>query len=109
MDSTITVLQCKACKKLFIPPKYGCPECADSALEEVNISGDGKVYTFTTIRVPPTAYKDSPPYDLAVIDLQENLRVTARMEHDSKKEIMIGSPVSFMKMDERGNWLFKIL
>lgn len=105
----IAVLKCKSCKKLFIPPKYICPECAHDVLEEVNISGNGKVYTHTTIRVPPTAYKDSPPYDLAIIELQEDLRVTARMAYDEKKEIAIENPVSFAGTDEQGNWVFRLL
>jgi hypothetical protein len=108
MSTTLTALKCKKCNTVYIPPKYLCTECAGSELEEVSISGEGKVYTFTTIRVPPTAYKDSPPYDLAIIELENKLRLTARMMSDEHKEINIGSTVSFVKMDERGNWVFKL-
>jgi uncharacterized protein len=108
MGTTLTALKCKKCNKVYIPPKYLCTECAGNELEELGISGEGKVYSVTTIRVPPTAYRDSPPYDLAIIELENKLRLTARMMNDEGKETTIGSPASFVKLDERGNWVFKV-
>jgi scaffold protein (connect acetoacetyl-CoA thiolase and HMG-CoA synthase) len=108
MSTQLTALKCKKCNKVYIPPKYLCTECSGGELEEVKISGQGKVYTFTTIRVPPTAYKDSPPYDLGIIELENGLRLTARMTNGEGKEMKIGSTVSFVQMDERGNWVFKL-
>jgi uncharacterized OB-fold protein len=64
----------------------------------VNLSGRGTLTSFTTIRVPPTAFQGQEPYDIAVIDLEEGLRVTARLLVPERGEAAIGDPAVFGEM-----------
>jgi uncharacterized OB-fold protein len=68
----------------------------------VNLSGRGTLTSFTTIRVPPTVFQGQEPYDIAVIDLDEGLRVTARLTVPEGREAAIGDPAVFEEMRPYG-------
>lgn len=99
----MVVLRCPACGRLHIPPAHLCSHCGQESLAEYPLSGTGKVYTFTTIFVAPAAFKDQAPYDIALVELAEGLRVTARVKR-GKGKLEIGAPVRFIKKDETGHW-----
>lgn len=63
--------------------------------EETNKSRDteGTLVTFTVIRKPPTAFKDEPPYAVAVVDLTDGRRVLGRLE-TFEPEPALGSAVA---------------
>ncbi len=102
-SSQLTVVKCGQCGKVFVPPRYMCSGCGGEKLEETSISGEGKVYTYTTIRVPPQGFADQVPYDIAIIELPE-LLLTARMINSGKTELNIGDKVSFVNKDKGIYW-----
>ena len=104
----LIALECTECKRLFMPPRYLCPECGRSSLKEVPLSGKGQVYTYTTIRVAPVAFEQQIPYDVALIKLEEDLNITARLVAEEGKEVELGTPVAFEREDEFGLW-FKVV
>lgn len=60
---------------------------------------------FTTIRVPPETFKGREAYQIAVIELLEKLRLTARLEGEGPE---IGAEGAFVGQDEGGP-LFRLL
>jgi len=74
------LLSCDACKKAFIPPKYVCPHCYRTELREITVSGAGKIYSYTTIYIPPETFADQAPYSVILVELDEGPRVTGRLE-----------------------------
>lgn len=46
-------LRCRACGQVTAPPRATCPECRSFDLEILELSGRGRIETFTVIRVPP--------------------------------------------------------
>ncbi len=100
----IIVDKCKRCRKLFIPKAYVCPYCAGEEFDPETIQGNGKIYTFTTIRVAPEAFKDEVPYTMAIIELPYSLRLTARMQIKENESMEIGSSVKCVRHDKRGYW-----
>lgn len=89
---------CDGCKRLVARPQSCCRRCGASIMLPVHLSGRGTLTSFTTIRVPPTVFLGQEPYDIAVIDLDEGLRVTARLTVPEEREAMIGDPVIFHEM-----------
>ena len=89
---------CGACKGLFARPQHSCRRCGAPTILSVNLSGRGTLTSFTTIRVPPTVFLGQEPYDIAVIDLDEGLRVTARLTVPEGREAGIGDPAVFEEM-----------
>lgn len=47
------------------------------------VPGAGVVVSWTTIRRAPTQFKDDAPYDIVVVDLDEGVRVTGRLDAGS--------------------------
>ena len=62
-------------------------------LEWRKVSGKGTVYSFTLTLVPTPGFEDEAPYLLAMIDLEEGVRILANMVNVTADEIEIGMPV----------------
>lgn len=92
-------VRCRSCGSLFYPPRSFCRNCLSRSVEEVELSGRGTVLSFTTIRVPPEPWKGREPYQIAVIELPEPLRLTARLEGEGPE---IGAEAAFVGQDEGG-------
>lgn len=103
-----SAFQCDTCKNLSAPPHVSCARCGAATLRLVTISGRGRLLSFTTIRVPPARFRGQEPYDIAVIDLEEGLRVTARLKVPIGKEAAIGDSVVFEGLVEEGP-LFRLV
>jgi uncharacterized OB-fold protein len=100
----VPLVQCRNCRNPAFPPAFTCRRCGHTEFEETEVSGTGTVYTHTTIRVAPAAYRDQAPYIIGIIELGDNLRVTARIEAEDGEKPEIGDPVSFARVDENGYW-----
>jgi uncharacterized OB-fold protein len=100
----MTVLRCNACGSFSIPPRLSCPKCAHGVLEERETQGFGEIYSFTTIYVAPEIFKDQVPYDIALVELKEGVKVTARMKKPQDARLEIGAPVRFCMKDATGYW-----
>jgi uncharacterized OB-fold protein len=75
----VTVMRCTECRALDPGPRDFCPECAN-ALEPVAVPGTGVVETWTTIRRPPQRYRSEGPYQVAVVRLDDGVRVVGRLQ-----------------------------
>ncbi len=65
---------CSSCSTKYFPPRESCISCATQGpVEAQALSGEGAVYSFTTLRVGSDA-----PIGLAYVDLDEGVRVLAR-------------------------------
>jgi uncharacterized protein len=102
------VQQCRQCQTVGFPPQYVCRKCGHADLFETEIPGVGTVYTHTTIRVAPEAYRDQAPYDIAIIELKPDLRITARIITDQARSVRIGDKAAFQLVDDKGYW-FKLI
>ncbi|MDN3016148.1 OB-fold domain-containing protein [Paenibacillus sp. BSR1-1] len=75
----IQVYECTQCEKKFVQRKWICPNCKNNELLQKNISGEGKVFSHTTIHVSSKEFSHLTPYSVALIELSEGLRVTGRV------------------------------
>ncbi len=106
--ATMPVLVCRQCQMIGFPPLYVCRKCGSSDFHESKITGEGEIYTHTTIRVAPEAYRDEAPYDIAIVELNPELRITARIITEVPGSIHIGDKVKFQRVDGRGYWFHLI-
>jgi uncharacterized protein len=102
------VVECRQCQAVGFPPQYVCRKCGASEFSEKEIPGIGTVYTHTTIRVAPEAYRDQAPYDIAIVELMPDLRISARISSDKAGSVHIGDKVEFHHVDDKGYW-FKLV
>ncbi len=64
-------LKCTQCGNIIVPPKIVCAECASPELEVTELSGKGKIQTFTTVFVPPEGREGECPYVIVLVELDE--------------------------------------
>ena len=100
-------LRCNGCGKLYVPPRYHCGGCGKSDFSEVQLDGNGEIYSYTVIRVPFEEFLAEAPYVFAEFKLDEGLVVPGRIANEGEKEVKIGSRVSFEKWKQGVYW-FKL-
>lgn len=97
--------KCENCGKVYFPKRIVCRQCGrKTKMREEKLSGNGKVYAVTKIRVPAQAFKDSAPYTVAVVELEEGPRVEGHVVDAGNGEVKIGTKVHsvFRKMHADG-------
>ena len=68
-EGNLLGLKCNECQAYTAPPKKVCMEYAGEDVEIVQLSGKGKVQTFTVVRMPPEGFEE--PYVVALVELSE--------------------------------------
>jgi uncharacterized OB-fold protein len=66
------------------------PQSATDEFEAVTLTGQGTVYSCTTLHAAATPFEKDLPFQIAIIELQEGPRLTARIEG---QKIKIGDKV----------------
>ena len=64
-------LKCKQCGTITVPPKITCGQCASTDMGVVELSGKGKIQTFTAVFVAPEEREAEAPYIIVLIELDE--------------------------------------
>ena len=78
--------ECENCKTLYFPPRIVCRKCGrETRMKPRKLSGSGKVHSYTTIRVPSDTFKESAPYTVGVVELDEGPRVEGHIVENGKK------------------------
>jgi uncharacterized protein len=97
----LRIQRCAACGALRHPPGPTCPECLELSREYVVASGRGTVFSYVVHRHPPVPGHQLPIV-LALVDLQEGVRMVATVDGVEPEAIEIGMPVTvgFRRIDD---------
>lgn len=80
--------QCPACRMRTFPARDFCPACdTDAVPVPVALSPEGRVFSYTVVHQAPGGRP--VPYALALVDLDDDVRVLAQLDHPLQ-EIGIG-------------------
>ncbi len=64
-------LKCQDCGAITVPPKMVCRKCTSPDMEIVELTGKGKIKTFTTVNVAPEGREGEVPYIIVLVELDE--------------------------------------
>ncbi len=92
-EKKFMAVRCKRCGTLHLPPKPICRECYSNEMEWVELSGRGKIVTYTVIHVAPTQFVDMAPYAVAIVELEEGVKITGQVRDAKPEELKIGMEV----------------
>jgi uncharacterized OB-fold protein len=85
--------KCKECGAVFFPPRADCYQCLCSDMEWFEVSGAGKLLSFTKLEYAPSGFEEDIPYTLALVDYGA-YKVFGRLSRDiPEDEITIGMNV----------------
>lgn len=65
--------RCTACRHAYFPPRPFCPACGDRAVESFTATGRATLYSYIISHLPAPGH--TPPYAIAVVELQEGPRM----------------------------------
>ena len=90
---TLLAGRCSDCHTTIFPVRDSCPACgSDKDADQLTLSGDGEVYSYTIVRQAPKGLPT--PYVLAYVDLPESsVRVMTRLDQIDPDDVTIGMPV----------------
>ena len=96
--------KCKQCVNISFPPRLVCPKCKSKSFETVKLSREGKILTFTIIRVGPDKFSKETPYAVAIIELNDGVRLSAQVTDCDVNKVEIGAKVKliFRKIQDEG-------
>jgi len=60
--------KCKDCGQKYFPPRSQCYKSLSNNMEWFEVTGKGKLVSFSTLRYGPTGFTDELPYTIAVVD-----------------------------------------
>jgi uncharacterized OB-fold protein len=90
----VRIQRCAACGAWVHYPRARCPECLADRLGWHDVSGHGTVLTFTVARQPTARpFADEVPQLLAVVELDEGVRMTTTLVGVDPGAITVGMPV----------------
>jgi uncharacterized OB-fold protein len=85
---------CTSCQKVLYPPRAICPACGGRDFTTTVLPREGKVVTFTVVRVPPAGFTDQSPLPIALVELTNGVRLMVQIGDVADPEsITIGMPV----------------
>lgn len=97
-DVALAGTACAACDEVSLGAVAVCPNCGSDAVENLRLSAQGTVWTYTVARhKPPGDYRGPEPFQpfgIALVELPEGLRVMSRVDCDIER-LRVGLPVAF--------------
>jgi uncharacterized OB-fold protein len=87
----VMATQCRKCNKVYFPPRMDCSNCYSDQMEWIEITGTGRLITFSTIIIPPTGFEDNAPYTVAVAKFPSEVEIFGWITKNiSSKDIKVG-------------------
>lgn len=86
--------RCGDCGHLQFYPRLLCAACGSRTLEWAEVSGRGRVKTFTIIRrAVSAAFEPDAPYVVALVELEEGPTLMSNIVGCDPADVAIGQPV----------------
>jgi uncharacterized OB-fold protein len=96
--------KCTGCGRVSFPPREICPECSSKETETVKLSDEGKIITYTVIRVASEKFAKHTPFAVGIVELADGVRITTQIADVDVDTLSVGQPVRmvFRKIQEDG-------
>ncbi|MCC7273772.1 MAG: OB-fold domain-containing protein [Alphaproteobacteria bacterium] len=87
--------RCRSCGTHRFPAGALCPACRSREADWIESRGRGTVFSWITVRhpVPRDVYAADVPYVVALVDLEEGVRMATNIVGCAPEEVTAGMPV----------------
>ncbi len=109
-DGKVKGTRCKDCGLVFFPPRADCYQCLASNVEWFEVSGRGKLVTYSKLEFAPVGFQDDVPYCIALLDYGK-YKIFGRIAKDvPEDEIKVGMEMKTIvnkTSNEQLNYVFQ--
>lgn len=70
-NGKVMYTHCKTCGAKFFPPRADCAGCLSSDMEWCEVSGTGKLVSYSQLQYAPVGFEADVPYSIALLDYGE--------------------------------------
>ncbi len=89
-DNKVMGTRCKDCGLSFFPPRADCHKCLASNMEWFEVSGKGKLVSYSKLQYAPIGFEKDVPYCIALLDYGD-YKVFGRIAKDlTDEDIQVG-------------------
>ena len=91
---------CNHCGRNHFYPRHACPHCWSDNCEWRPAAGTGRIFSYTVIHQNDSLpFRDMLPYIVALVDLDEGVRVTTNIVECTPEVVHVGMPVEVVYED----------
>ena len=88
------IQRCQDCGTYQFYPRGACVNCLSANVDWVKTSGKGRVYSFTIAQRPARpGFMEDVPYNIAIVELEEGVRLTSNIVGCANEDIKVDMPV----------------
>lgn len=100
----LEAVKCKKCSVIYFPPRLVCKECKSELLEKITLNDEGRLLTFTVIRVASDTFSKQTPFAVGIVELNDGVKVTTQIADVNFNDLKIGQKVKlvFRKIQDEG-------
>jgi uncharacterized OB-fold protein len=97
--------KCTGCGRVSFPPRRVCPDCSSKECETVSLNAEGKIITYTVIRVASEKFAKQTPFAVGIVELADGVRITTQIADVDVETLSVGQRVRmvFRKIQEDGH------
>ena len=89
-DGKVMYTHCKECGADFFPPRADCAGCLSSDMEWREVSGTGKLVSYSQLKYAPVGFDEDLPYSIAMLDYGD-YQIFGRLDKNlDLKDVTIG-------------------
>ena len=85
--SFLKMHRCQSCEAMAQHAANVCAHCLGRTFSVVQVPSTGTLASWTTVRKPPLRFKEAGVYHVAVIDLDDGLRITGWLLPDDSVQL----------------------
>jgi len=83
-------LRCNRCRKITAPPRSLCSHCGNSDLVWTELSGKGRLVTYTVIHIAPVQFQAFAPYAIGIVELGDGVRLPGMIRDVRFENLKVG-------------------
>jgi uncharacterized OB-fold protein len=82
--------KCTRCGKIHLPPRPLCDNCFSQQFEWTEVSGKGKLLTYTVIHIAPPQFQAMTPYAVGIVQLENGAKIPGMITAIPHEQLRIG-------------------
>lgn len=92
-NGQVTGTRCKGCGRVFFPPRADCFQCLAGEMEWFEVTGTGRLVSYSRLEYGPAGFQDDVPYSIALLDYG-TFKVFGRIAPDlPEAAVAVGMPM----------------